>query len=308
MSFSEAIFDAGRAFLAELAALPAEYDGPDGLQREPYGLVGYGEAAALARVLSSWVDAPLVTSGTQFILAGGFDFGDAGVLTLSSELTEATVITLGHELPAPDWRVPPGALSSYRYAAYLAHATGHREAFAAACRVMQELAARLGPEHATEHNPAKQLAWALWNRLPLLVTSRASAGLDELVQQVFAQVGKALAVTLGAHPLAVASGAFEGGRQLGDDAVVVVLEQDAEVALAVEVLASRTAQIERLAALWGELALPEDPGARALVYWYASLWVAAYLALLYRLDPADTAVYEAVRAALHEPSSAGQSG
>jgi hypothetical protein len=298
-AFSEAIFDEGRAFFAALSALPHSYDGPDGLRSEPYGLMAYGEAVSLMRVLRHWVDAPIVVSGTQFIFAGGFDYGDAGLLRLSSELSGATVVALGHGLHEPDWQVPPSVLSPYSYAAYLAYATGHRAALTEAQQLMARLAERLSPDLPTEGNPAKALAWALWGRVPLLLSSRRSAGLPELVQMVFAQVGKSLAVTLGDHPLSVVTGAFEGRHQLGDDAVVLVLDEgDDEVALATEVLSSRVAQVERVAPLLEGLTVPADPVAAAMVYWYISLWVAGYLALLHKLDPADTAVYDAVRQSL----------
>ncbi|HEX7021580.1 MAG TPA: hypothetical protein VF171_01905, partial [Trueperaceae bacterium] len=65
-------------FLGKLRELPGSYDGPDGVLAEPYGLTGFGEAAPLARLLQSWVDAPLVVNGTQFMLGSGFDFGELG--------------------------------------------------------------------------------------------------------------------------------------------------------------------------------------------------------------------------------------
>ena len=55
--------------LAALADLPGSYDGPTGLRRAPYGLLAFGESAALSRVLVSWVDAPVVAKGTQFLLS-----------------------------------------------------------------------------------------------------------------------------------------------------------------------------------------------------------------------------------------------
>jgi hypothetical protein len=296
--FSESVFDEGRTFFAQLAALPQSFDGPDGLRSEPYGLVAYGEAVSLARVLRHWVDAPVVVSGTQFILAGGFDYGDASVFKLNSELSGASVVAVGHGLHEPDWQVSPSIMSAYNYAAYLAHATGHQEALAEVQHLMLSLTERFHPDVPTDHNPAKVMAWALWNRVPLLLSSRRSAGLPELVQTVFAQVGKSLAVTLGDHPLSVVTGAFEGRHQLGDDAVVLILDDDDEVALATEVLSSRVAQIEHFAPLLEGLTMPTDPAAAALVYWYVSLLVAGYLALLHNLDPADTAVYDAVRQSL----------
>lgn len=284
-------------FLGRLAALPGSYDGPTGERPGPYGLTGFGEADALARALSSWVDAPLVTSGTQFLLASGFDFGELGPLKLSLELSQADPIVLGYDAHEPDVRIPPGVLSPYTYAGYLAHATGHGAAFSEAERAMRSLADAFAPERPTEDNPAKALAWALLNRVPLLLASRADAPALEIWQRRLGRVGKTLAITVGSHPLEVLTGAFEARHALADDIVGVVLGGgDAETRLACEVLATRAAQLE-------PFALPDaptDPGARTLALWYAGLWVAAYLALLQGQSPQDTPVYARAQQAAAE--------
>ena len=288
--------------LPRLASLPSSYDGPDGTRPEPYGLMAYGEAARLPAAFKHWIDAPLVLSGTQFVFAGGFDYGDAVPLKLNSELTGADTVLLGHGVHEPTLFVDPGPLSFYTYANYLGYATGHQEAVAAANRSMQGLAPSLLPEVETERNPAKTLAWHLWNRVPLLLTSRRHSGLGAAVQGIFARVGKSLAITLGEHPIEVATGAFEGRHQFGDDVVVLELGQpDEEMLLAREVLETRVAQVERL-----ELPANSeltDPGAEALVLWYQSAWVAAYLALLHKLDPSINGVYDAVREAQLQPEA-----
>ena len=284
-------------FLARLAALPGSYDGPDGLRAEPYGLTGFGEASAPSSALRSWVDAPLVVSGTQFMLASGFDYGELGALKVSLELSDTTVITLGHEAYKPDFRIEPGALSLYTYASYLAHATGHSEALAQAEAVMTTLRDTLRPEVETERNPAKALAWALWNRVPLLIAPKGDAGVLNLVQRVFARVGKSLSISAGEHPLELLAGAFEGRHNLADDVVgVAVGSEDEEMRLAKEVLETRAAQIESLDIPFGGVGEPlADSGARALALWYASLWVAAYLAFLHEQSPEDSQVYEALQ-------------
>ena len=286
-------------FLARLAALPDSYEGPDGLRAEPYGLMAYGEASSLPSVFSSWVDAPLVISGTQFLFVGGFDYGDAAPLKVSTELAGAEVVVLGHGLHEPSLQVAPDALSFYTYASYLAYATGHKEDLAEANRTMSELVNVVRPEVETAQNPAKALAWNLWNRVPLLVASRRQAGLVDLTQRVLGRIGKSLALSVGTHPLETLAGAFEGRSQFGDDVVGLVLgDEDDEVALAVELLETRVAQIERLALAFGETGTaPKDSGAYALVLWYLSAWVAAYLALLHELEPADSAVYQTLRTA-----------
>ncbi|MEJ2287917.1 MAG: SIS domain-containing protein [Deinococcales bacterium] len=284
-------------FLSRLAALPGSYDGPDGLQPEPYGVLGFGEASVLAGLLEPWVDGPMVAKGTQFLLTSGFDFGEVAALRLNAELAGARPIVLGDAAFEPTFRVPGGTLSVHTHLHYLGRATGHGEALEAAEARLRELLPRLGPDVPTEHNPAKTVAWTLWNRIPLLISSRARAGIQPLIQQVLARVGKTLAIPTGVHPTGVVAGAFEGRHQLGDDMVGLVLgPEDREVALVREVLGTRVAQVENLAAHAGEpLAGLDDPEAEALVLWYLSAWVAAYLALLHSFDPGDAAVYQQVR-------------
>lgn len=284
-------------FLPRLRALPGSYDGPDGRQPEPYGLLAFGEAGDLAAVAGGWVDGPVVTQGTQFLFAGGFDFGEAATLRTATELAGARPIVVGDEVYDPAYRVAGEPLSVYTYLGYLAHATGHGQAWRDAEARLADLADRVGPEVPTDLNPAKQLAWALWNRVPLLVSTRAWAPMQGLVQQVFARVGKTLAVPTGTHPGAVVSGAFEGRHQLGDDLVgLVVGPEDDEVGLVREVLATRVAQVERLDGA-DDAPSTGDRVADALVSWYRAVWTASYLALLHSFDPSENPVYQRVRSA-----------
>ncbi len=295
-------------FLARLWALPGSYDGPDGRRTEPYGLTGFGETAPLSRALQSWVDAPLVVSGTQFMLASGFDYGELGTLKLNAEMTQAEVVVLGYAAYKPDLHVEQGVLSPYTYASYLAHATGHGDALGEAEKVMLSLRDKLGPRVHTNENPAKALAWTLWNRVPLIVAARADSGLPGLLQYVFARVGKLLALTAGEHPLGMLAGAFEGRHMLGDDVVALIAgPQDEETRLASEILDTRVAQVERLSLPFGGVGggtddgigeAVADPGARALVLWYISLHVAAYVAMLHGLSPEDSSVYSEVSRAV----------
>ncbi len=284
-------------FLTRLAALPGSYDGPDGVQPEPYGVLGFGEASVLTALLAPWVDAPMVGRGTQFLLTSGFDFGEVPALRLNAELAGARPIVLGDAAFEPTYRVPGGALSVHTHLHYLGHATGHGEVLSAAEDRLRQLLPRLGPDVPTEINPAKTIAWALWNRVPLLISSRARAGIQPLVQQVLARVGKALAIPAGVHPSGVVAGAFEGRHQLGDDVVGLVLgPEDPEVALVREVLGTRVAQIESLNAHAADaLEGLDDPVGEGLVMWYLITWVAAYLALLHDFDPGDATVYQQVR-------------
>ncbi len=284
-------------FLSRLAALPGSYDGPDGVQPGPYGVLGFGEGAVVAGLLASWTDGTMVGTGTQFVLASGFDFGEVAALRLTAELAGARPIVLGDAAFEPSYRVPGGALSPYTHLSYLGRATGHPEALEGAEARMRELLPHLGPDVPTERNPAKTVAWTLWNRVPLLLSSRAGAPLQPLVQHVFARVGKTLAIPTGTHPAGVVTGAFEGRHQLGDDMVGLVLgPEDPEVALVREVLGTRVAQVESLTGHAGDpLAGVEDPVAQALIVWYLSAWVAGYLALLHNFDPGESPVYRQVR-------------
>jgi hypothetical protein len=77
---------------------------------------------------------------------------------------------------------------------------------------------------------------------------------------------------------------------------LILGEQDEEMRLLEEVLSSRVAQLERISLPFGGTGqAPVDVGAYNLVIWYISLWVAAYLSLLHKLDPADSSVYSIVR-------------
>ncbi len=296
----EAITDLDKSdFLHRLKNLPHSYEGPDGVQKEPYGLTAYGEAMSSANLLESWIDAPLVISGTQFFFVGGFDFGDASTLKLTSEMTDAAVITLGHGIHKPNWEVLPDVLSTYTYAGYLAHATGHKDNWQEANRLMSEIAEAVQPDVKTEDNPAKTLAWSLWNRVPLVMAARRQKGLIQVAQRLFARVGKTLAISASDHPLEVVTGAFEGRHNLGDDVVALLLgEKDEEMMIAEEVLNTRVAQFERISLPFAGIAeAPKDTATYNLVVWYLTAWVAAYCALLHKLDPQGSVVYEETRVA-----------
>lgn len=282
-------------FFASLATLAGSYDGPDGKQPEPYGLIAFGEAATLADVLSPWIDARVTMAGTQFLLAAGFDFGDVATLRISLELGGTKPLVIGSDAYDPDFRIEPGPLSAFTYLSYLAYATGHDEALAEAQRAMRTIAERVAPDIPTDQNPAKTLAWTLWNRVPLLISERSSAGLQMLVQHVFARTGKSLAVTSGPHSGGFVAGAFEGKHRLGDDVVgLVVGPESDETSLTREVLSTRVAQTEQLEPP-ADIAMPADPVAAGIVRWYYATWTAAYLARLHEQDAAEADVYRTVR-------------
>ncbi len=78
-----------------LEALPGSYDGPVRALQAPYGVVGFGEGAWPAEFARSWIDAALVTQGTQFVLMGGFDFGEAEAASIIAEASGSTVYRIG---------------------------------------------------------------------------------------------------------------------------------------------------------------------------------------------------------------------
>jgi hypothetical protein len=289
-------------FLARLSALPDAYEGPDGARPGPYGFDATGPTAVLVPLLSSWVDGRLTARGTQFMVDGGFDVeAEFATQRAAAELAGADVVVLGASEETggvPDVALPDDALTPYHVVRYLAHATGRSAAGERLAEAFRRVAAAADPALPTTENPAKRLAWALWQRVPLLVTERGAASVQPLVQQSFARVGKALAVPTGDHGALVAAAAFEGRHALADDLVALVLGRRlAETDLVEEVLATRVAQVERVT--FGDAWLPpaaEDAVLDGMTVWYAATWVAAYGALLSDLDPADEGVYGRVRA------------
>lgn len=284
-----------RGFLAELAALPRAYDGPDGRQPGPYGLTGFGEAAAVYGLVEPWMDGPVVVQGTQFLLAGGFDFGAIGPLQVQAEAAGSKPLVLGPADPQPSWGATQGPLATYHYVGYLAHAVGRGDGFAEVQDTLAGLAEALGPDRPTEENPAKELAWALWERVPLLVTARPRQGWQPLLQQMFARVGRSLAIPSGPHPGGTLSGALEGRKALGDVLVgLVVGADDEESRLARELLETRVPQVETLAFPLAGVGAPSDGVLEGLALWYAAAWMAAYLALLHEQAPGESDLYRKV--------------
>jgi hypothetical protein len=291
-------------FLDRLAALPDAYGGPDGARPGPHGFDAAGAAAVLEPVVADWFDGRLTPQGTQFFVAGGFEDPDELAVRRSAvEAAGAEVVVIGAEdddaeAPARDVRLPDDALAPYHLVRYLAYASGRGEAGERLAAALRQVASGADPARPTAENPAKALAWTLWQRVPLLVSDRASAAAQGLVQQAFARVGKALAVPAGAHGALVAAAAFEARHALADDLVALVLGRPGpETELIHEVLATRVAQVERLA--FGDGWLPPadaDPVVDAVVLWYATTWVAAYGAIIGEIDPSDEGVYGRVRA------------
>jgi hypothetical protein len=290
--------------LDRLAALPGAYAGPDGVRPGPYGFDAAGAAAVVEPVVADWFDGRLTPQGTQFFVEGGFDDpAELAVRRSAVEAAGAEVVVIGAEDEDADGgtrdvRLPDDALAPFHLVRYLAHATGRGEAGERLSAALRQVAAAADSARPTAENPAKTLAWALWQRVPLLVSDRTGAAAQGLVQQAFARVGKTLAIPTGAHGALVASAAFEARHALADDLVALLLGRPGpETELIEEVLATRVAQVERLAFGAGWLPPADaDPVVDAVVLWYAATWVAAYGAILGGIDPSDDGVYGRVRA------------
>jgi len=291
-------------FLTRLAALPDAYDGPDGARPGPHGFDATGPAAVLVPLLAPWADGRGGAPGTLVLVSGRFD-ADAALerRRAEAEAAGAEVVVLGDASEGvgatiPDVALVDDALAPYHVVRYLAHATGRAEAGVRLEAALRHVAAAADPVVPTPENPAKQLAWALWQRVPLLVGERIGAASQPLLQQTFARVGKALAVPSGDHAALVAAAAFEGRHALADDLVALLVgRRAAEFDLVEELLATRVAQVERLQFDGGWLPpATDDAVVDGLTLWYAATWVAAYGALLADLDPADESLYGRVRA------------
>lgn len=297
--------------LEALLRLPHGATVGDRARARPIGFEATGPAAVLVPLVAPWVDGRLVGDGTQVLVDGGFAGDDVALWRLTAEAAGVDVVVLGAydesaaaaafggAAPEPDVVLTDGPLAAFDVVRLLAHATGQADRLAAFDARLAAIATACAATVPTEANPAKGLAWRLHQRVPLLVTARGGGALQGWVQQIFARVGKTLAVPSGDHAPLVAASAFEARHALGDDLVALVLgSEDAETQLIAEVLETRTAQLERLAL--GADGWPEplqDPVLDAALVAYAATWVAAYGALLGELDPGDPGVYAAVRAA-----------
>ncbi len=297
--------------LEALLRLPHDATPADRAHRAPIGFEATGPAAALVPLVAPWVDGRLVVDGTQVLVDGGFGGDDVALWRVTAEAAGSDVVVLGaHDevgaaavfggaAPEPDVVLLDGPLAAFEVVRLLAHATAHADRLPAFDACLAAIATACAATVPTELNPAKGLAWRLHQRVPLLIAARGGGALQGWVQQVFARVGKTLAVPTGDHPALVTASAFEARHALGDDLVALVLgAEDAETRLVAEVLATRTAQVERLtlgADGWPEAI--DEPVLGAALVAYAATWVAAYGALLDDLDPGDEGVYASVRSA-----------
>lgn len=236
----------------------------------PYWVSGFGEGWWAARLLQQ-SHSEFGEGGTQFVLEGGFDQGQAaGVGLLANR-----VVRVGLRKHC-DVLVYPSALSVYRYLRFVLSATQQLSTLAEINRLLLTERQHLRPEVPSQHNPAKFLAQQLNNGLPLWVASPQYPSLEQACQQTLARLGKSPSVC--PPPSALE---FVATLQAPSTWIGVVLGNPQP--LLIEVLEQRVDET---------IELPEpqspDPLARAVALWYRVAWASYYLALLKRQDPSDS--------------------
>ena len=287
----------GLAF--ELRDLVGSGPNPDRVYTGPYGVVGFGEGWWAAQLARRGLNHELTPEGTQFVLEGGYDLGEALGAGLYGEAGGAQIVRLGFRENV-EVMVGASALSTYRYLRFLLLATGQADELA---RVDQALLAErqhLRPEVFTDRNPAKFLAYNLLERIPLWVVSERYLGLAAALQQTLARIGKSLSITPppsgleffvtaleASFPGDSRVASFPGDSPLvkqgqGNELAAVVIGDDERTRLAMEILEPRVDTVI-------ELPKPQAEGllAESLAYWYRVAWTGYYLALLYGTDPGD---------------------
>lgn len=283
-----------------LERLPGSYAGPTRPEPGPYGLIGVGEGALAAHLAATLVPFTRTRGGTQFVVSSA-DAGDAARDYAGlAEVSGAAVrrVSTGGSVGDVDVLVPGGVVTTYHAAQYLAHATGHADQAADAELLLANLRDRCAP-HVEEGNPARDLAWTLWGRTPLLLAAPEADALPHAWQSLLARVGKTLAVPLLGDPLILATGAFEAQHEKGDAKVALLLgDPDPALGVAREVLESRVDEV--LHVPYPEGVSPDQVGGYAaqLALWYFGAWVAAYLAERYGVDAADPPMLARAQAVL----------
>ena len=282
-----------------LENLPGSFAGPVRPLEPPFGVVGFGEGAWPAEFARSWIDAAIVTNGTQFVLAGGLDFGEVEAAALIGEASGSRVFRIGqgerHDPDAPEGAgvnhvVAAGPLSAYAYLQALAYATNHSSSAEAADAVLRELCERCRTDVPTADNPAKSLAWSLWTRTPLLLATQDHALQVWAWHLHLSRLGKSMSIPLERNALMVVSSGFEARHETGDSLVALLLGgEDESLRLVHEILESRLDEVIPVEALSGEAY------AAGLGLWYLGAWVAFYLAMLYGVDPKDADSLERLR-------------
>ncbi|WP_135228535.1 SIS domain-containing protein [Deinococcus fonticola] len=283
-------------FLTLLERLPGSYSGPTRPEPGPHAVVGTGEGTLAAALLRTLIGSNFTREGTQFVLSSPDAADPARTYAELAEVAGANArrISTGGQAGDVDVLVPGGALATYHYAQAVAHASGHADEAQAADRAMTTLAGQCAP-HVQDNNPARDLAWSLWGRAPLLIAAPDADALPHAWQHLLARTGKTLSVPLPGDPLAIVTGAFEAQHEHGDGRVALILgDTDPALHIAREILESRIDEI---------IHVPYPEGTEAgyagqLAHWYFAAWVAAYLAERYHQTPGDPPMLARAQAVL----------
>ncbi|HSJ00659.1 MAG TPA: bifunctional phosphoglucose/phosphomannose isomerase [Patescibacteria group bacterium] len=161
------------------------------------------------------------------------------------------------------------------------------DALAPAAAAVEELLERMGPAVETDANPAKQLAWAIFGRTPVIFGHGPMAAVAHRWKTQFNENAKAWATW---EPMPEANhNAIEGTlnpRELGDAPYIVQLrdrDEPAEIAeryrVVEELLGERATNRSEV---WSE---GPSPLARVLTSVAHGDLVSVYLAILYQTDP-----------------------
>lgn len=252
----------------------------------PYGVVGSGEGWWAAQLARDWIQAEFTHCGTQFVLEGGYDLGEASLYAAASG---AEIVRLG-------WRehteveVLAHPLSTYRYLRFLLLATGQEAELSRIDQALLLERDRLRPEVGLDKNPAKFLAYSLLDRTPLWVIPGRYPGLGQAMQQTLSRIGKSLSFTPPPSALEFFVTSLEARHEQGNTIAAVLVGDDERKKVAQEILENR---VDTLI----ELPEPEAEGtlAKALCYWYRVAWASYYLALLYGIEPGDWEVLDRLR-------------
>ncbi|MFC4639721.1 SIS domain-containing protein [Deinococcus hohokamensis] len=284
------------SLISLLLTLPGSYAGPARPEDAPYAVVGVGEGTLAAHLSQALAPQSLARSGTQLVLSSPDAQGPATDYADLAEVAGATTrrVSTGGAPGEIDVLVPGGPLSTYHFAQYVAHATGHSDQAQAADALLSDLAARCAPE-VEEGNPARDLAWSLWSRTPLLLAAPDAEALPHAWQALLARTGKTLSIPVLGDPLPFVSSAFEAHHEKGDAKVALLLgDPDPALHLSREILESRVDEVIHVP-------YPEGAGsgyAGQLALWYFGAWVAAYLAERYEMSAADPEVLRRAQAVM----------
>ncbi len=293
-----------------LEGLPGSYAGPTKVLPGPYGVIGFGEGAWAAEVSRDWIDASIVAGGTQFVLLGGLDFGEADAGMILAEATGANLYRMGIGTKASrvtrdekgltlkfsdalenlEHLIPISPLSSYSYLQALSYACGRASSAQAAEHVLEDLRERCKTQVHSDTNPAKELAWKLWTRTPMLLAGTKFQSQIWAWQVLLSRLGKSMSIPIERNPLTIIASGFEARHETGDSLVALLLGgSDEALEFMQEVLESRVDEVIQVPAPNTELY------AQQLGLWYFGAWVGYYLALLYGIDPKDSAALNELR-------------